>query len=211
MVDKLLDLVKEHAGNAVVNNPAVPNAKNGLAIQSIADGILSGLQQQAGGKGFGNIVGMLASAGNVKPTVVGGVQQSVVSALTQKTGLGSGISQSIAAQIVPSILNSLSHKSADASNSSFDIGGILSSLTGGKTAGLDIQGMIDRGIGNGDGHLDISDVISMLGKTGNTASTATASKTKKTTKKVTKTTQAATGSGIDIGGLIGGLGKIFGG
>jgi hypothetical protein len=209
MVDQLLSLVKEYADEAVVKNPSVPDAKNGVAIQSIADGILSGLQSEAAGKGFGSIVGMLTSAGNVNNTVSKGVQQSVASSLSSKAGLGGNVAQSIAVQIVPSILNSLSHKSADASNSNFDIGGILSQLTGGKTAGLNIQSLIDSGIGNGDGRLDLNDVIALLGKKGGSVTTSAVTATNKKVKKVNSA--ASSQSGFDIGSLLGGLGKLFGG
>jgi len=191
MIDKLLGLVQEFAGSSVINNPQVPDAKNNVAIKSIADGVLGGLKQQAAGDGFGNIIGMLTNGGNVSSAVSKSVQTSVVESLIAKAGLNSGVAKSIAGQIVPSILSSLSHKSADKSNSHFDIGDILHSLTDGKSAGLNVQSLIDSGVGNGDGKLDLNDVISFLGKTQSGSKTKTGSQ-----------------SG---GGLLGALGGLLGG
>ncbi|MDR1747106.1 MAG: DUF937 domain-containing protein [Tannerella sp.] len=187
MIDKLLGLVQEFAGSAVVENPAVPNSKNDLAVKSIADGILGGLKQEATGSGFGNIVGMLTKGGNVSSSVMNAVQGSVIDNLMSKVGISSTVAKSIAKQVVPSILGSLSRKAADAKNTHFDAGSILSSLTGGKTKGFDIQSLVDKGIGNGDGKLDLNDVISLLGKS-----------------------QSSSG-GNSGGGLLGALGGLLGG
>jgi len=165
MIENLLGLVKEYAGSAVVNNPSVPNTKNNLAIQSIAEGVLGGLKQEASGSGFGNIVGMLTSGGNVSKSVTNTVQTSVIDSLMSKVGINNTLAKSIAAQVVPSVLNSLSHKASDAKNTTFDVGSILSSLTGGKTKGIDVQSLVDHSVGNGDGKLDLNDVLSFFSKT----------------------------------------------
>jgi len=164
MFDNLLgDLVKQFAGDAVINNPAVPNEKNESAISSITDGILGGLKQHAAGGGLGSIIGMLTNSGQVDDTTTQNVQGSVVDSLIGKLGLGKAAASGIAASIVPSILGALSKNSADKNNTSFDPSSILSSLTGGKTEGMDIMGMIDKGLGNGDGKLDMNDITSALG------------------------------------------------
>ena len=168
MLDNLLnDLVKQYAGSAVINNPAVPNEKNESAISSITDGILSGLKQHAVGGGLNSIIGMLTQSGNVDATTSQNVQGSVIDSLVGKLGLGKGVASGIAASIVPSILGALSKNSADKSNTAFDPSSILSSLTGGKTAGMDIMSMADKIIGNGDGKLDLNDLTSALGNLGN--------------------------------------------
>ena len=165
--DLLQGLVQQHAGSAVINNPDVPNEQNESAISSITDGILGGLKQHAAGGGLGSIIGMLTNSGQVDATTSQNVQGSVVDSLMGKLGIGKGIASGIAASIVPSILGSLSKNSADKSNTSFDPSSILSSLTGGKTAGMDIMGMADKMIGNGDGKLDLNDLTSALGNLGN--------------------------------------------
>jgi hypothetical protein len=49
MLDQLMKLVEQHAGDAIVNNPAIPNQHNNAAIKDVASQIFSGLQSQASG------------------------------------------------------------------------------------------------------------------------------------------------------------------
>ncbi len=44
MLDQLILLVKEHAGEAIINNPAIPNEKNEAAISETAGGIFDVLK-----------------------------------------------------------------------------------------------------------------------------------------------------------------------
>jgi len=164
MLDNLLkDLVKQYAGSAVVNNPSIPNEKNESTIGSITDGILSGLKQQAAGDGLNSIIGMLTRSGHVDETTSKNVQNSVIDSLIGKLGIGKGAASNIASQIVPATLGALSKNTADKNNKSFDLSNILSSLTGGKTDGMDIAGFVDKEFGNGDGKLDFNDLTSALG------------------------------------------------
>ena len=164
MLDNLLnDLVKQHAENAVVNNPSIPNEKNESTIGSITDGILSGLKQQAVGGGLSNIIGMLTKSGQVDETTSQNVQNSVIDSLIGKLGIAKSAASNIAAQIVPATLGALSKNTADKNNKSFDLSNILSSLTGGKTDGMDIAGFVDKQFGNADGKLDLGDLTSALG------------------------------------------------
>ncbi|GHT62250.1 hypothetical protein FACS189451_06140 [Bacteroidia bacterium] len=168
MLENLVkDLVNQYAGSAVVNNPSIPNEQNESAISSITDGILGGLKQQAAGAGLNSIIGMLTKGGNVDAATSQNVQGSVIDSLMSKLGIGKGVASNIAAQIVPAALGALSHNTADKSNTNFDLSGILSSLTGGKTNGVDIAGLVDKGFGNGDGKLDMNDLTSALGNLGN--------------------------------------------
>jgi hypothetical protein len=164
MLDNLMkDLVKQYAGSTVIDNPSIPDEKNESAISSITDGILGGLKQQAAGNGLSGIIGMLTQGGHVDNATSQNVQGSVIDSLTSKLGIGKGVASSIAAQIVPAALSALSKNTADKNNTNFDLSGILSSLTGGKTSGLDIAGLVDKGFGNGDGKLDLNDLTSALG------------------------------------------------
>jgi hypothetical protein len=160
MLEQLFDLVKQNAGAAVLNNSAIPNEKNSLAINSIADGIFSGLQKEANGKGFGGLLTMLSQGTGSNKQITNSVQQYVVGALTSKTGLSNGVAGNVASQIVPSVLNMLSKNTADKNNKGFDLSSVLASLTSGKTSGLNISSLLDQ---NGDGKLDLNDLMAVAG------------------------------------------------
>jgi len=44
MFENLLNLVKEHAGSAIVDNPAIPNQHNDAAIKEATTGIMDQLK-----------------------------------------------------------------------------------------------------------------------------------------------------------------------
>ena len=44
MLDNLRDLVRQSAGDAIINNPAIPNEKNEEVISDASGSILSGLK-----------------------------------------------------------------------------------------------------------------------------------------------------------------------
>ena len=52
MFENLLNLVKEHAGEAIVKNPTIPNEKNDAAINTAAGGIMDQLKNLAANGGI---------------------------------------------------------------------------------------------------------------------------------------------------------------
>ncbi len=63
MLDQLMKLVEEHAGDAIINNPAIPNQHNNAAIKDVASQIFGGLQSQASGGNLQQIVSMFQNGG----------------------------------------------------------------------------------------------------------------------------------------------------
>lgn len=59
MLEELINLVKEHAGDAIVNNPAIPNQHNDAAIRETASGIIKSLKSQMSGGNAGAITDLL--------------------------------------------------------------------------------------------------------------------------------------------------------
>jgi len=51
MLDELFNLVKQNAGTAIVNNPAIPNEKNDEVINEASSSIAGGLQGMFSGGG----------------------------------------------------------------------------------------------------------------------------------------------------------------
>ena len=58
MLDNLLNLVKEHAGNAIINNPVIPNEKNDEAISTATNGIMDTLKSQISAGGLDSITSL---------------------------------------------------------------------------------------------------------------------------------------------------------
>jgi hypothetical protein len=167
MLETLMNLVKQHAGQAVINNPAIPNAQNDSVMQTIASSILGGLGQQAQGGGLGNLLGMVVNGSNVQQNpVTQGVQDHVEQNLMQKLGISPQVAMSVAAAVVPMVLSKLMHKASDPNDTSVDGNSILGAATGQQ--GVDWMGM--AGSAMADGKLDMNDLMRIAGQQGGSSS-----------------------------------------
>ncbi|GAB4017574.1 hypothetical protein GCM10028808_49340 [Spirosoma migulaei] len=157
MLETLMNLVQQQAGQAVINNPAIPNSQNDSVMQTVASSIMSGLGQQAQGGGLGNLLGMVVNGGgNVQQSpVTQGVQSHVEESLMQKLGISPQVAMSVASTLVPIVLSKLMNKAADPNDSSVDGNSILGTATGQQ--GVDWMGM--AGSAMADGKLDMNDLL----------------------------------------------------
>lgn len=164
MLDMLMNLVQQHSGQAVINNPAIPNEQNDTVMQTVASSILSGLGQQAQGGGLGNLLGMVVNGGNnvQQNPVTSGVQQHVEQSLMEKLGISPQVAMSVASAVVPMVLGKLMNKAADPNDSSVDGNSILGAATGNQ--GVDWMGM--AGSAMADGKLDMNDLLRVVGQQG---------------------------------------------
>lgn len=132
MLENLLNLVKEHAGDSIINNPAVPNERNDDAIQAASSSIFSGLQNAFTNGGTSDILSLFnnnqnLSSSSIAQNIHGGFVENLVS----KLGIDSTQASSIATTLIPSVLQNFVHKTNDPNDSSFDLQDIIASLTGG--------------------------------------------------------------------------------
>jgi hypothetical protein len=158
MFENLLSLVKEHAGDAIVNNPAIPNEHNDAAVEHTANGIMDALKSQIASGNATQVAGLLSSSGNIAGNpMVANIVQSVAGGLMSKFGLDASAANGIVSSMVPNVLNSLTKKTNDPNDSSFDLQGILGAVGGGK---LDIASLIGQVAGGGN----TGGIAGMIGK-----------------------------------------------
>ena len=166
MLETLMNLVRQHADQAVVSNPAIPNNQNEDAIQAISSGILGGLQKQAQGGGLENLLGMVMGHGSAgspgaiqHSPVTQGVQQNVQQSLIERLGISPQVAMSVAAAVVPMILSKLFNKAKDPADNSINQNEILTQATGKQ--GVDWMGMASSAMA--DGKLDMNDLMRVAG------------------------------------------------
>lgn len=138
MLENLIQLVKDNAGDAIINNPAVPNEQNDAAIEATAGSIFDSLKNQfAGGGGMDMITNLFQGdqAASASP-MAGGIANDAISGLVKKLGLPEGAAAGIVSQLLPKVMNSLKSKTNDPNDNSFDLQGIIGSLAGGEAGGL---------------------------------------------------------------------------
>ncbi len=153
MLEQLMKLVQQHAGESIVNNPNVPNEHNQAAIETATNGIFSGLQEQISGGNVANLLQMFQNGGGQgiqNNGVVSGIAGNVANQLMQKFGISNGVAQGIVSSLIPTVMNSLVSKTNNPNDSSFDLQGIVQSLAGG-------------GAGQQGGGFDMSSVMNLIG------------------------------------------------
>ncbi|MCC6370621.1 MAG: hypothetical protein IT236_06445 [Bacteroidia bacterium] len=139
MLDNLINLVKEHAGDAIINNKAIPNEHNDAAISSTANSIFDTLKSQVAGGNLSSITDMFSNNGN--SALSSNISSNVAGDLMKKFGLDNTQAAGIASSLIPTVMQSLAKKTNDPNDSSFDMQGILSSLGGGGGLGGMLGGL----------------------------------------------------------------------
>jgi len=176
MLENLLELVKQQAGEAIVNNPAIPNQRNDEAIAEASGSIAGGLQDLFSRQGgLKDIMRMFsgqdqgAATNNITQHLSGGLVQNLMS----KFGLDSQSAGNIAGSLIPGVLSNLVSKTNDPNDSSFSIQNIFNSFSGGQTSGMDIPGLMSKLKSgaldlDGDGDTDLQDIMLIMSKSGGT-------------------------------------------
>jgi hypothetical protein len=169
MLENLFNLVKEFSGEQVINNPEIPNEKNNEVMADATHSIFTGLQNVMAGGGAQNVLSMLGgNSGNLMNNpLVQMIAGGFIKKLMGKFGLSSSSASGIASSIIPGVLNALVNRTNDPNNSSFDLNGIMNSLSGGtqSSGGFDLGSLVNRFAGGGldtdrDGQVELSDIIS---------------------------------------------------
>lgn len=166
MLDQLVNLVKQFAGDTVVNNPDIPNQHNNDVMAEATHSITGGLQNAIAGGGLQSVLGLLTGQhgtgnGIMSNPIVQSIVGSFAGKLLGKYGVNPSAAGGIASSLIPNVINGLISKTNDTSDNSFSLQGILGSLTGQQTSGTDISGILSSltgGSGNSGGGLQ--DIIS---------------------------------------------------
>lgn len=160
MLDQLIKLVEQNAGKDIVQNKAIPDQHNQAAIKTVAEQIFNGLKSQASAGNVQQIAGMFqggkASASN---PMVNQLIASAAGAVAKKFGVSPQAAQSMAQSLLPTVMNQLVKKTNDPKDDSFDLGGIMKSVTGNNS--FDVGSLLGGKSGGGG----LGDVLGgMFGK-----------------------------------------------
>ena len=177
MLEELFSLIKEQGNDTVINNPAIPNEQNNAVLADATHSVASELQGVLSGGGLQSVLSLFSNGNNnsggsslLNNPIVSNIISSFTNKLTTNHGIAPDQAGGIANNLIPSVLSNLISKTNDPSNSSFDIGSIISSLTGGAQnggGGFDINSLVSKFTSgsldaNNDGHVGLDDIISKV-------------------------------------------------
>jgi hypothetical protein len=173
MFEQLTQLIQQSGQQSVIDNPEVPNEHNDAVIAEAQNSILSTLGQLNATGETQQVNDALESADH---PVTQNIQQNFAGNIMEKFGINSATATSIAATLIPTVLNAIKGRGAQSggvNSGGFNIQDILSSLGGtnfgsGGFGSGNIQSSINSIGGklgldkDGDGDVDLNDVTKMF-------------------------------------------------
>ena len=172
MFEQLTELVKQYGGEAVINNPAVPNEQNDAVMSEASSSIIDGLKSMVANGNISELAEMFQgnNAGNNSNPVVKNLIEQVSGNLGSKFGLSTETSTGVANNLIPQVLESLINKAKNPNDSSLNIQDIINSISGGNGGSLmDAVSKYGGQFGldqDGDGKVGMSDVTAAVSKKG---------------------------------------------
>ena len=143
MLENIKDLVRQYAGDSIINNPSIPNDRNEEAVADASHSIVSGLKGEVANGNVNGVVDLFKGGPEASQNspVAQNIKSGFVQELVKKFGLDHGKAAGIAGSLIPAVLGKFVYKTNDPNDKSFDLQSIISNLTGG--AGLnDIMGKL---------------------------------------------------------------------
>ncbi len=172
MIENLNNLVKENADATIINNTAIPNDKNDEAVQEASNAIEDSLKNSLSGGNVKEVANLFNGTGdNVTASPV--TQQATgnfMERLQSRYGLNVQQAANIANNLIPTVFKRLVQKTSDPADKGFNIQKIFDEVSGGKTNGLNVQGMMTKFKGSldkdGDGDVDMQDLKAFFAGSG---------------------------------------------
>lgn len=166
MLDQLIQVVREQAQDAIVNNRDIDDQHNEDAIQEAAKTISGSLQEQLAAGNFKEVMNIFNSkTSNEGNPIIGQITQVFTEQLGSKFHVDKNKAGGIAGSMIPVIIDQLVRKTNDDKDPSIDLNNIFGSLVGKGVEGVnfnDIMGKINGG-GKSDG-FGLDDVADLVKK-----------------------------------------------
>jgi hypothetical protein len=139
MIDQLIKLVQDNAGDAIVKNKAIPDQHNAAAINEVGTQLFNGLQDQAKQGNIDEIVSMFKTGGDSNLTsnpMVSQMISKVAASLGSKFGVSPQAAQQIATSLLPMVLSKFVTKTNDPNDNDFDLQDVMKNVGGGNVSDI---------------------------------------------------------------------------
>jgi hypothetical protein len=148
MIDKLIKLVHQHGGEALNNNPAIPEKSRNEAAQLAAQEIFSGMQEKAKNGDIDTLMTMFSTGGtnaSANP-IIYQISSNIAAKFATRFGMSPQVAQQIASTLVPAVVSHFVKKTNDPNDSELDLQDVLKNFTGNAN-----MADLTRKPGNNDG------------------------------------------------------------
>ncbi|WP_432710421.1 hypothetical protein [Pedobacter sp.] len=130
MLEKLNQLVKENAQDAIVNNPDIPNERKEEAVSAASESIIDALKKQVSSGNVSELASMFKGGSEASGNPVVQQASSGFTAKLAAMGVNMDSAKSIAASFIPMLMAKFANKTKDPNDKSFDIQDIMSQISG---------------------------------------------------------------------------------
>ena len=167
MFENLINLIRQNAGDAVISNPSIPNEKNEAAVETAGSSIIATLKNALAGGRLNDVLGFFKNGRQGSPELVQEATNNYAQDLQNKLNIPPAEASKTAAALVPQTMQQLATKTADPSDTSFNIQDIFNKLSSNKTSGFNMEKMLNKFTGgkldkDGDGDVDFKDLKSIF-------------------------------------------------
>jgi hypothetical protein len=137
MIENLINLIKENAGDLIVNNQAIANEHNDAAISETGNAIINGLKAEVSKGNIAGLSDILKNSGNLTNNpIVANIMSSLGNNLVSKFNVNEADATRISNELIPNVMNQLISKINDPNDDSFNVQGMLSNLGGSGLTGM---------------------------------------------------------------------------
>jgi hypothetical protein len=165
MIDQLIKLVEQNAGDAIIKNQAIPNQFNNAAIEDVAEQIFSGLKGQVSQGNMQQVASMFGgghAASLANNPMVTQIVSNIAASFGSKFGISPQVAQNIAAGLIPQVMNQFINKTNDPNDRDFDLQDMMRGFSGNSNLNInDVLGQLSGGSSN-QGLGGVGDVLGKL-------------------------------------------------
>jgi hypothetical protein len=125
MFEAILDIVQREGKSLIIDNSQVPNQFNEDAMRLSAESLINGAVQLVQGGGLPALLSAIQAPDGAASAMSGAVGQ-LTAALTERCEVTPSAAATIAAQILPRLMQAVMSRVADPADTTFSVGNLMS-------------------------------------------------------------------------------------
>jgi len=141
MFEKLFLLVKNNAGSAVIDNPAIPVKYHEAVINEASSSIIEVLKSQMETGKMKDLIRFFQFSGIYNNSLVQSMVNKFANKLNNFYGIDPNLAMAASSSLIPPVMQELVKQSKNEQNTDFGLSNFLSKLNGNHT---DLSGLVSK-------------------------------------------------------------------